>query len=536
MPPPPKHTDEDYWRAAYTGERITPWIEKIHSEEVDNRENDKKDARSREVTPSEVPNKSSHFKPTEGATSTSEAGIPDLKGGKDVSGRERLSTLDITEAPPLQEEEIEEHEQHTSTSRYQYFPTNSEQDTNRLMASDHDTTRAVAGPIRRCDRVPETPDEAKRGESEKKWGIGAEYSLEHATPEAASAIRRGSIKTALPPPRTAPQQPLPSVLITIDEVRVLPSQDVRPKFKSRLALKSDGCSSREVPGHLENDFVAINMERVEREVPRSTRFDLSGSNELKLNEESIKVLNNESSKAENKIPDVKGWLSNVKDTENLHRVPAVDPEMHELDTSAWTYRHYPISNVSYLDLEKWESDGDSPAESDTDSLRVVCGPIRRWEYVPESPGILRPDSVASRRNDGSSAMAEMRGSLVDLDASLDVRRDSESRPGVAPSPLVEAPQGLRSSGWTDAEEPRRSPSSDSDWNFALTEVMRRDDMTRMKSVVPPRRDMIAADESVEEAPRKIDSAQESIKKTSNEKASEKKVGWFRRLRKRVGKG
>lgn len=535
MPPPSKHADEDYWRAAYTGERIIPWIEKIHSEEVDNRENDKKDAWSREVTPNEVPNKSFHFKSTKGATSTSEPGIPDLKGGKDVSGRERLSTLDITEAPPLQEEEIEEHEQHTSTSRYQYCPTNSEQDTNRLMASDNDTG-AVAGPIRRCDRVSETSDEAKRGESEKKWGIGTEYSLEHATSEAASAIRREGIQMALPPPGTAPQQPLPSVLITMDEVCVLPSQDVRPKFKSRVALKSDGYSSREVPGHLENDFAAIDMQRVERGVPRSTRFDLSRSNELKLNEESIKVLDNESSKAENKIPDVKGWLSKVKDAGNLHRVPAVDPEMHELETSAWTYRHYPISNVSYLDLEKWESDGDSPAESDTDSLRVVCGPIRRWEYVPESPGILRPDSVASRRNDGSSARAEMRGSLVDLDASLDVRRDSESRPGVAPTPLVEAPQSLQSSGWTDVEEPHRSPSSDSGWDFALTEVMRRDDMTRMKSVAPPRRDMIAADESVEEVPRKIDSTQESIKKTSSEKASEKKVGWFRRLRRRVGKG
>jgi len=30
---------------------------------------------------------------------------------------------------------------------------------------------------------------------------------------------------------------------------------------------------------------------------------------------------------------------------NLHLVPTVDPEIHELDTSAWTYGHYPVSNV-----------------------------------------------------------------------------------------------------------------------------------------------------------------------------------------------
>ena len=49
--------------------------------------------------------------------------------------------------------------------------------------------------------------------------------------------------------------------------------------------------------------------------------------------------------------------------------------------------------------------------------------------MPESPRIPKPKSLESQQAVGSWARAEMRGSLVALDASLDERRDPESRPG-----------------------------------------------------------------------------------------------------------
>jgi len=89
---------------------------------------------------------------------------------------------------------------------------------------------------------------------------------------------------------------------------------------------------------------------------------------------------------------------------------------------------------------------------------------------------------------------------------------------------------------TDVEEVHRPPSLDRDWNFGMSaEVTRRESMTRMKSVAPPRRDKTAADESVKAAPRTIESVQESVRKTVNEKSDVKKAGGFRWFRRRVRK-
>ena len=69
--------------------------------------------------------------------------------------------------------------------------------------------------------------------------------------------------------------------------------------------------------------------------------------------------------------------------------------MHEQEVSGTLYTQYSISNESYLDIDKWTFDRHNLMESVSDSVRVLAGPICRWQLMPQSSRL----SIMDREED-----------------------------------------------------------------------------------------------------------------------------------------